>query len=173
MPKIYEIIDELAEAKYFSSVDATCEYYQIEESSKCKTAFRWKIGFYEFNRILFGLCNAPSTFQRTMDNTFKGREKEFAIPYLDDVIIYSKTKDEHVMHVDRVLERLGDAGFSPNKSKCKFFREVMEIWGNIISNEKVKSDANKVESLNNFAMSTNIKELRSFLGLINYCADLC
>jgi hypothetical protein len=74
LPRIYEILDELVEVRFFSTVDATCGYYQIEmdDESKRKTAFRWKSGFYEFNRMSFGLCNAPSTFQRNMDNIFKG-----------------------------------------------------------------------------------------------------
>ena len=171
LPRIDEIPDELAGAKFFSSLDATCGYYQIEmeEESKAKIAFRWKSGFYEFNRMPFGLCNAPATFQRMMDLIFRDINRVFVIPYLDDIIIYSRTEEEHIEHLEETLKRLKNAGISLNKKKCKFFKKEICMLGNIVTEGIVKPDKAKIEAIRAFNKPETIKELRSFLGLLNYC----
>jgi hypothetical protein len=104
-PRIDEVYDSLAEAKYFSVLDATSGYYQIamEERDKNKTAFSFKGRLYEFNRMPFSLCNAPATFQRAMDGIFRKENRKFVIPYLDDIIVYSKTLEDHEKHLKIVL----------------------------------------------------------------------
>ena len=171
IPRIDEILDELAQATYFTTLDATKGYYQlfIEEKDREKTAFRWKGGFYQFRRMPFGLCNAPARFQRCMDEILRGVAWKFVIPYLDDIIIYSKTKVEHVEHIDKVMKLLKEAGIVLNQKKCKFFREEIEVLGNIVSKNQVKPDKNKTEAIRSFKRPVNIRELRSFLGLLNYC----
>lgn len=91
LPRIDELIDELSEAKICSTWDATSGYYQIEidEADKKKTTFRWEYGFYEFNWMPFGLCNAPATFQRAMDLIFKDVNRKYVVPYLGNIIMYS------------------------------------------------------------------------------------
>ncbi|MGL6009303.1 MAG: reverse transcriptase family protein, partial [Culicoidibacterales bacterium] len=169
LPRLDEVLDELAEAKMFTLLDATSGYYQIEinEDDKEKTAFRWKSGFYEFNRMPFGLCNAPATFQRTMDIIFNGINGHFVIPYLDDVIIFSKNHQDHIEHVQAVMDRIEDAGIKLNKSKCKFFKSEIEILGCVIGNGCVKPTAAKIKAIKNCRKPSTIKELRSFLGLLN------
>ena len=171
IPRIDEILDELAQAKYFSTLDATKGYYQIEvhEKDRPKTAFRWKGGFYQFRRMPFGLCNAPATFQRCMDTIFRGTSWKFVIPYLDDIIIYSKTKEDHEKHVAQVMEILQNAGIVLNQPKCKFFQTEIEVLGNVVSMNSVKPDPLKTEAIRNFKLPTTIRDLRSFLGLLNYC----
>jgi hypothetical protein len=134
IPRIDEILDELSQASIFSILDATSGYYQIEieENDRPKTAFRWKTGFYEFNRMPFGLCNAPATFQMTMDTIFKDVNGMFVIPYLDDIIVFSKNKDEHLLHLDCVMEKI-KRGLVLNRKKCKLFKDELEILGNVVS----------------------------------------
>ncbi|KAI5148608.1 hypothetical protein ENBRE01_0423 [Enteropsectra breve] len=171
IPRIDEILDELSGANYFTCLDATSGYYQIEivEADKEKTAFRWKGGLYEFNRMPFGLCNAPATFQRAMDVVFNNIRGVFVLPYLDDIIIYSKTAEDHINHLKIIAERLLQANIALNKKKCKFFKTELEILGNIVSGNSVKPAKSKVEAINNYRRPNNIKELRSYLGLLNYC----
>lgn len=171
LPRIDEIVDEMGKACVFSTLDATSGYYHIEleENDKEKTAFRWKNGLFEFNRMPFGLCNAPATFQRVMDTILRDISNEFVIPYLDDIIVYSKNKEDHVQRLRQVLDRIKKAGLALNLKKCKFFKEEIEILGCIVGQGIVKPDKLKVEALNKFKKPENIKELRSFLGLANYC----
>ncbi|KAF9756156.1 Retrovirus-related Pol polyprotein from transposon 17.6, partial [Nosema granulosis] len=126
---------------------------------------------YEFNRMPFGLCNAPSTFQRTMDMILKDERELFTIPYLDDIIIYSKDEETHKEHVRRILEKLKRAGITLNKKKCKFFRKEIKILGNIVSEGMVKPDPEKIECIKQYPIPTTVKELRSFIGLVNYCRE--
>ncbi|KAF9761154.1 Retrovirus-related Pol polyprotein from transposon opus [Nosema granulosis] len=170
-PRIDEIYDELAGAKIFSVLDATSGHYQItmEEKDKEKTAFSFKGRLYEYNRMPFGLCNVPATFQRAMDTILRKENRKFVIPYLDDVIVYSKTKEDHSKHLRVVMGKLRAAGISLNGGKCKMFREEIKILGNIISQGKIKVDPERTQRIRNYSPPTTIKELRSFLGVANYC----
>lgn len=136
-----------------------------------KTAFAWKSGFYEFTRMPFGLCNAPATFQRAMDKILNKLKHRFVVPYLDDMIIFSKSIEEHKEHVDIVMKELKGAGIALNPKKCHFFKEEVKILGFIVGKGKVRSDPERVEAIKNFNRPNNIKELRSFLGLTNYCRE--
>ncbi|MGL4850996.1 MAG: reverse transcriptase domain-containing protein [Clostridium sp.] len=171
LPRIDEILDDLAEATVFSTLDATSGYYQLamEEKDKEKTAFAWKGGLYEFNRMPFGLCNAAATFQRAMDEIFRKENRKFVIPYLDDIIIYSRDESEHRKHLRTVLGKVRAAGLSLNRKKCHFYKTEVKILGNIVSAGTIKADPAKVETIQRYPTPTTIKELRSFLGLANYC----
>lgn len=170
IPRIDEIVDALSSASIFTTLDATSGYHQIAISPEDthKTAFRWKNKLYEFKRMPFGLCNAPSTFQRIMDKILSKELGKFVIPYLDDVIIYSKNEKEHTEHVSVILNKLLAAGIVLNKKKCKFFKEEIKILGYIISKGKVRPDPAKISAIQNYQRPRNIKELRSFLGICNY-----
>jgi hypothetical protein len=117
----------------------------------------------------FGLCNAPATFQRCMDLVFRDVSWKYVIPYLDDIIIYSKNEKEHVEHIGNEMKLLKEAGIVLNKSKCKFFKEEIEILGNLVTKNSVRPDIKKTEAIQNFKKPQTIKDLRSFLGLLNYC----
>ncbi|KAI5150401.1 hypothetical protein ENBRE01_1475 [Enteropsectra breve] len=171
LPRIDELLDELGKAIIFTILDATNGYYQIEinEEDKMKTAFTWKNGLYEFNRMPFGLCNAPATFQRTMDTIFRDINGKFVIPYLDDIIIFSNSTKEHEEHLEEVLKRLKNAGIVLNRNKCKIGKTEIKVLGVIISEGQVKPDLEKVAALNNHKQPHTIRELRAFLGLVNYC----
>lgn len=170
LPRIDEIIDNLSGSLYFSCLDMTSGYNQIaiKENDRHKTAFSYKNGLYEFTRMPFGLCNAPSTFQRCMDQILKPDIGKFVIPYLDDIIIYSKNIEEHTKHLNIVLGKIKAAGLTLNINKCNLFKKEIKILGHIISGQCVKPDPQKILAIKNYRRPENIKELRSFLGLCNY-----
>lgn len=152
LPRIDEVIDRLSKAVVFSTLDAISSYHQfeIEEEDKHKTAFRFRGGFYEYNSMPFGLCNAPATFQRAMDGLFSGEHSKYVIPYLDDIIIFSESLEDHEKHLNIVMKILSEAGLVLNKGKCKLFREEVEVLGRIVSRGIVKPANEKVEALNPF-----------------------
>ncbi|KAF9762731.1 Retrovirus-related Pol polyprotein from transposon [Nosema granulosis] len=170
LPRIDEILDDISGAEYFSCLDATSGYYQLamSERDKEKTAFAWKGGLFEFNRMPFGLCNAPATFQRAMDNVFRKENRRFVIPYLDDIVIFSKTRKKHEATLKVVLGKIRAAGLSLNRKKCKFFKKEITILGHVVTKGRIKADPEKIEAIRKYPKPTTIKELRSFLGTINY-----
>jgi hypothetical protein len=122
LPRIDDTIDALYGARYFSTLDLLSGY----EDDKHKTAFICELGWFEFNRMPFGLTNAPSTFQRAMNNIFKNELYKFVLVYLDDIIIYSKTFDDHVKHLRKVFELLLSVGLRLNRTKCEFFKNKID-----------------------------------------------
>ncbi|KAF9744010.1 Retrovirus-related Pol polyprotein from transposon gypsy, partial [Nosema granulosis] len=116
----------------------------------------------------FGLCNAPATFQRAMDNIFRKENRRFVIPYLDDIIIYSRNREEHESHLKTVLNKIKAAGLSLNKKKCKFFKKEVKILGYVVAKGVIKADPDKIEAIRKYPRPGTIKELRSFLGTVNY-----
>jgi hypothetical protein len=143
----------------------------MNERDKCKTAFSWRNGHYEYNRMPFGLCNAPATFPKAMDVVLKNELDVFVLAYLDDIIIFSKSDKEHFKHLEIILTKLKEAGLVLNKKKCKWFRREIKILGNIVSEGVIKPDPDKVKAIKEYPLPKTIKELRSFLGLINYCRE--
>ena len=173
LPRIDEIFDTLSRAKIFSIVDATSGYHQIamKEEDICKTAFAWKGQLYEYTRMPFRLCNAPATFQATM-NVILGKDLwVYAIPYLDDIIIFSESLEQHKQHLDNILKKIKAAGLTLNHEKCKFFRTEIKYLGYVLSAGQIKPDPKKIAALQEFSEPTNMKELRSFLGLSNFCSQ--
>ena len=173
MPRIDEILDSLCGATVFSTLDATSGYYQLamDEKDIEKTAFGWKGGLYEFTRMPFGLCNAPATFQRAMDKIFAKEKWKFVIPYLDDIIVFSKTREEHEKHLKIILGKIRASGLCLNPGKCKFYQSEVKILGNMVSKGIVKPDPGKVQAIKDYTKPGTVRELRSFLGLANYCRD--
>lgn len=172
-PRIDEIYDAMANARVFSILDATSGYYQLAlaEEDKEKSAFEYKGKLYEFNRLPFGLCNAPATFQRTMDLIFGGENRKFVIPYLDDIIIFSEDEASHKKHLDIVMGKIRAVGLALNKNKCKFFKSEVKILGNIVGGGCIRVDNERVEFIKNYPEPTTIKQLRSFLGVVNFCRE--
>ena len=173
IPKIADILNSLTGAKIFSRLDATSGYHQIglNEEDIEKTAFAYKNGFYEYTRMPFGLCNAPATFQRAMDTIFRKERGKMVFPYLDDIIVYSKTIEEHQEHLKVVFGKLKAANIALNEKKCNMFKEELKILGFIISEGTVKTDPEKVLAIKSYPKPTIIKELRSFLGMTGFCRE--
>jgi predicted aspartyl protease len=173
MPRIDEILDALGKAKIFSVIDATSGYHQIamEEDDIEKTAFAWKGQLFEYTRMPFGLCNAPATFQATMDAILQEDKWKIAIPYLDDVIIYSESIEEHQTHLIKILNKIKGAGLVLNGEKCRFFKTEIEYLGHWISEGKIKPDPKKIQTIQECKAPITLKDLRSFLGLANFCGQ--
>ncbi|XP_037503481.2 retrovirus-related Pol polyprotein from transposon 412 isoform X2 [Rhipicephalus sanguineus] len=170
LPRIDDAVDCLHSASYFSSVDFRSGYWQIpmHPSDKEKTAFVTPDGLFEFNVMPFGLCNAPATFERFMDTVLRGLKWEICMCYLDDVIIYGKTFQEHNHRLSLVLECLREAGLVLNSKKCHFGERQALVLGFLVDREGVRPDPQKTAVVRNFEQPRTVKDLRSFLGLCSY-----
>lgn len=170
LPKLDEQIDSLGHAKYFSTLDANCGYWQIPLSEQDieKTAFVSHAGFFEFLRMPFGLCNAPATFQRTMDILLSGVRFQFALIYLDDIIVYSSSFRDHLGHLDHVLKTLREANVTLRLQKCRFASQEVEYLGHLIRPGELALKENNVKSLEGIQYPRTKTQLRSFLGTANF-----
>lgn len=171
LPRIEETMDSLAGSKYFSKLDLRSGYWQVEikEEDKYKTAFTvGPLGFYECNRMAFGLTNAPGSFQRLMERCMGPLNLKECLIYLDDIIIFSKTFEEHIKRLEDCFERLKQHGLKLKGSKCEFLQREVQYLGHIVSESGVKTDPDKIESLRKWPVPTTIQELRSFLGFAGY-----
>lgn len=171
MPRLDDILGCMSQEKIFSRLDALSGYYQIEmeEGSIEKTAFGCRAETFEFLRMPFGLVNAPATFQRAMDNILREEKWKHVVIYLDDIVIFSKTEEEHKIHVDGVLKKLEAAGITLNKKKCEFFKKEIMVLGHVLDGQTIKPSLEKVKAIKEARLPLTIKEMQSFLGLVNYC----
>ena len=170
MPNIEEMLDILNGAKYFSTIDLGSANYQVEldERSQLKTAFSTKTGQFCFNRMPFGIAAAPGTFQKLMTMVLGELIWKEAVVYLDDILIFAKTKDEHLKRIDNVLYKIREAGLKVNPEKCIFMKEETKFLGHIINSEGIQTDQSKLDAIKNFERPKCLKNLRSFLGICNY-----
>ena len=170
LPRIQDCLDSLGGSKYFSSMDLASGYWQIpvREEDKPKTAFVSKSGLYEFQFMPFGMVNAPSTFERCMETILRGLHWKTCLIYLDNIIVFSETIEEHLSRLTEVLTRIRDAGLKLKTSKCHFFKREVVFLGHIISESGISTDPAKIESIQNWKTPTNVHEVRSFMGLCSY-----
>ena len=170
IPNISVILSNLGEAKYFTTLDLKSGFHQIEllENDREKTAFSVNNGKYEFCRLPFGLKNAPSIFQRAIDDVLRDQIGKSCHVYIDDVIIYSRTENEHIAHVDWVLRKLLQANMRVSAEKSKFFKSNVEFLGFVVSRGGIRTSPSKIETIRNYPQPSNLFQLRSFLGLTNY-----
>lgn len=170
MPLIDDQLDILAGHKLYTTLDLKLGYYQIQirEEDRHKTAFVTPDGHFEFNRMPFGLANAPATFQRLMNQILgKARHKE-ALAYLDDIIIPSKTFSEGISRLESILQLFSQAGLTLNLSKCTFFSPKVDYLGFEISDTGISPGSKKVEAVEKFPTPTNQHNVRQFLGLASF-----
>ena len=139
----------------------------IKEEDKEKTAFGTASGVYEFNKMPFGTTGAPAIFQNCM-NAVLGDVRHFALAFVDDIIVFSETFEDHVEHLREVLNRLRKANLKLKISKCKFVKKQLNYLGHIISDEGISVDPEKVAVMENLKPPENIREVRSFLGMASY-----
>lgn len=170
LPNISDLLDQLGKCQYFTTLDLASGFHQIEINPNDipKTAFSVENGHYEFVRMPFGLKNAPSTFQRVMDNILLGIQNERCLVYMDDIIVYSPTIHEHITRLTEVFKRLRKANLKIQPDKCEFLRKEVAYLGHLITEEGVKTNPAKVQCIQNFPIPTNEKEIKSFLGLTGY-----
>ncbi|XP_074322839.1 uncharacterized protein LOC141659812 [Apium graveolens] len=170
LPRIDDLFDQLKGAKYFSKIDLRSGYHQlkIKPEDIPKIAFRTRYGHYEFLVMSFGLTNAPAAFMDLMNRIFKEYLDKFVIVFIDDILIYSKTEEDHAEHVRTDLEILRKKKLYAKLSKCEFWLQEVQFLGHIVSNEGIKVDPIKIEAIMNWERPRTPTEVRSFLGLAGY-----
>ena len=173
LPRLDEALDAFAGATVFSSLDLAMAYHQVpvKPSDVEKTAFVTHVGLYEMSKMPFGLCNAPSTYQRLMAGVLRGLIGRICLAYLDDVIVFSKKRANHIADLSAVLDRIRAAGLKLKPSKCALFREQVLYLGHVISAAGVSPDPEKLRVLREWPAPSKVREMQSFLGFINFYAE--
>lgn len=171
LPYISEILDNLRDAKYLSSIDLSKAFWQVplHPEDREKTSFYVPgRGTFQFNVMPFGLTNAPATQQRLVDSLFGPEFEQRVFCYLDDIIIVSSTFDEHVSLLLKVLKRLKDANLSINFDKCQFFRDNLKYLGYVVDSRGLRTDPDKVDAILKFTSPSSKKEVKRFLGTASW-----
>lgn len=170
IPNIEDIFDKLGNSQYFSTIDLAKGFHQIEmdPSHIHKTAFSTANGHYEFLRMPFGLRNAPATFQRLINNVLKDYIGKICLVYLDDILVFSTSIEEHMESLNKVFKCLQNANLRIQPDKCLFLSRETEFLGHIITPEGIRTNPKKVEAVDKILLPRNQKEIKSFLGITGY-----
>ncbi|WVZ56670.1 hypothetical protein U9M48_007164, partial [Paspalum notatum var. saurae] len=170
LPRIDDLLDRLKGAKHFSKIDLRSGYHQmrIRDSDIPKTAFVTRNGHHEFTVVSFGLTNAPAYFMNMMNMIFMKELDQCVVVFIDDILIFSKTRKEHEQHLRIVLEKLRENQLYGKFSKCDFWLEKVAFLGHVLTAEGVSVDPEKVEAVSNWKTPRNATKIRSFLGLAGY-----
>jgi hypothetical protein len=166
-----DLLDKLHGATCFSGLDLMSGYHQIRiaPDDQEKTAMRTPFGLYKWKVLCFGLVNAPAVFVQMMDSVFRNAGlHKYVVVYLDDILVFSKTPEEHLQHLESVLQTLSEHKLYANFEKCSFNNPEVEYLGHVVSVEGIKPDPKKVHAVLSWPVPTSKKELRSFLGLTQY-----
>ena len=162
LPQIEETLDCLNGAEWFTSLDLKSGYWQVEmeEDSKALTAFTARpLGFYECERMSFGLMDAPATFQHLMQNCLGNLHVQYCIIYLDDIIVFSETPEEHLARLQAIFEKLKKAELKLKPSKCESFKQGLTYLGHVVSKNGIQTDSKKVETIHKWPVPTNVTEV--------------
>ena len=170
LPRIDDLFDQLRGASFFSKIDLRSGYHQlrIREEDVSKTAFLSRYGSYEFWVMPFGLTNAPAVFMDLMNRVFRDFLDQFVIVFIDDILVYSQTEEEHAEHLRQVLQTLRQNELYAKYEKCGFWLKEVQFLGHIISDRGISVDPGKVSAVREWGQPTTPTEIRSFLGLAGY-----
>jgi transposase InsO family protein/predicted aspartyl protease len=170
LPRIDDSLDALRGSTWFSTMDLASGYWQVEmdPADAEKTAFATTCGFYQFKVMPFGLCNAPSTFERMMEFLLAGLHWETCLIYLDDIIVFAMTFDDHIRRLDEVLIRIKSGGLKISPKKCHFFQTKVNFLGHVVSAEGIATDPDKTTAVQQWPVLKNVHDVRSFLGTCSY-----
>ena len=170
LPRVEESLDSLAGATYFSVIDLQSAYNQVEvaEEDVHKTAFASPLGLLEYTRMPFGLCNSPATFQRLMQVIFQEELHQKVLVYLDDVIVYSTSLEEHLERLDLVFGQLKKHGLKVEATKCHLLCKEVRYLGHLLSASGVATDPTNVEKVVQWPVPKNAREVRAFLGTAGF-----
>lgn len=170
IPNIEEILDRLGRSCYFTTLDLKSGFHQIEVEPKDrpKTAFSTEKGHFEFIRMPFGLKNAPSTFQRAMNSILNELIGKCCLVYLDDIIIFGSSLQQHMENLNKVLTKLARANLKIQLDKCEFLRKDCEFLGHIVTQDGIKPNPNKTEKILNWPIPKTTKQIKGFLGILGY-----
>jgi hypothetical protein len=170
LPRIDETLDQLRKARYYTRFDVRDGYYRIRmaDGEEWKTAMRTRYGLFEWLVMPMGLTNAPATFQNYINDTLRKFIDIFCVVYIDDILIYSDTLEDHVSHVRKVLAALQDAGLYLKPEKCEFHTTETEFLGFIISHNGISMDPRKVQTIQDWETPENVHDVQVFLGFANF-----
>lgn len=170
LPRIEESLAALGKAKFFSTLDLASGFWKIPvaEADRPKTAFITPMGLWQFKRMPFGLNNAPATFQRTIEHCLGDMNLDSILIYLDDIVVFSATFEEHLSDLDAVLARLAHYGLKLKVKKCHLFKHEIEYLGHVISKRGVLPNPEKIKVIQWWKIPTTVTEVRAFLGLAGY-----
>lgn len=170
LPNIAEILDQLGKSKYFSILDLTSGFHQIpiKKEDQWKTGFSTPYNHYHFKMMPFGLKNAPACFQRIMNTVLRGLQGSKCFVYLDDIVLYGDTLDQHNERLIEVLSRLKKNNLKVQIDKCEFLRKEVSYLGHIITENGVRMDPKKMEAVDNLNIPKNPKEVKSLMGMMGY-----
>ena len=156
LPRIDETLDALGNANWFTTLDLQSGFWQIPVKKS------------DIEKTAFGLANAPATFQRLMDLVLSGLHWTHCLVYLDDIVVFAATEEEHTHRLNLVLERVAKAGLTLKPSKCHWMQKSVKVLGHIVSSDGISVDPAKVKSVSCFPLPQNSTDVRSFLGLTSY-----
>ena len=170
LPRIDELFNQLQGSRVYSKIDLRLGYHQlrVQESDVPKTAFRTRYGHYEFLVMLFGLTNAPTAFIDLMNLVFQPYLDRFIIVFINDIVVYSGSSEEHSEHLRIVLQTLRERQLYAKLRKYQFWLDRVEFLGHVILVEGVSVDPQKIEAVVNWKPPNNVSEVKSFLGLAGY-----
>jgi len=170
LPRIDDLMDQLVGARVFSKIDLRSGYHQIKvkDEDMQKTAFRTRYGHYKYSVMPFGVTNAPGVFMEYMNRIFHAYLDRFVVVFIDDILIYSKTEEEHAEHLKIVLQVLKKKKLYAKLSKCEFWLSEVSFLGHIISGSGIAVDPSKVDAVSQLETPKSVTEVRSFLGLASY-----
>jgi hypothetical protein len=170
LPRIDILFDQLAGAKVFSMVDLRSGYHQIKihPEDVPKTTFSTRYGLYKYLVMSFGLTNAHAHFMYLMNSVFKPELDKFVIVFIDDILIYSKSEEEHAQHLRLILQRLRDHQLYAKFSKCAFWLKEVPFLGHVISAEGIAVDPSKIQEVLDWKSPKSVTQIRSFLRLAGY-----
>jgi hypothetical protein len=170
VPLVHDLLDRVQGCKVFSVIDLKSAYshLRVKEGDEWKTAFRTPLGLFEHLIVPYGLTNAPAAFQAFIQDTLRDLLDIICVVYLDDILIFSRTQEEHDEHVKLVLDRLRDAHLCANPAKCEWDKLEVEYLGYIVSADGIKMNPKKLDTIVSWPEPTSIKEVQSFLGFANF-----
>ena len=170
LPLTDDLLDRVRDCKVFSVIDLKNAFnlIRIKDGDEWKTAFRTHLGLFEYLVMPFGLTNAPATFQAFIQDTLRDLLDIICVVYLDDILIFSRTQEEHDHHVRIILQRLRDANLFANAKKCEFDKDEVEYLGFILGRHGLRMHPKKLSTIIDWPEPTSVKQLQSFLGFANF-----
>ena len=167
LPRMDDLLYGMNGATVFSTLDAQRGFWQIRMGKGREyTAFRTSEGVFEWTVMPFGLQNAPATFQKFMDGMFE--DLDFVRVYIDDIIVASATLEQHLSHLEKVFQRIEENGLTLKRGKCDFMKDSIKLLGYYVSAKGITQDPMKLEAIKNFKQPKNVRELKRFLGMIQF-----